>query len=140
MPVLDRDIELFVSESSRSRKNEKARVGVGVTWNEGDENHQFLLRAFLYEEEGKKDTFSVANNGMPVRRSSGASDDLMGEIGQITLRGGRPGSRIRRSLEREWNFPRTGEHFKEYFAIATLVPLGVVGQIRVGSKQKSQVG
>lgn len=121
-------------------RNEAARMNVELKWTEGDYGHRFRLRGYLYEEEGQKDSFEVAPDGTPVRVSRGCSDDRMGMIQEMTVVGGAANSTWSITLHRSWNFPRTGEVKKEYYGIATIVPLEIIGQIRLSRTTESHVG
>jgi len=111
-------------------RNEEVAATVNLLWNENDVGHSFRLTGYLIDEDGRIDQYTLNGDGSLVQRREGAKDDMIGRFGGQTITPSRAGSQ-EVSLRGSWDFPRGAGPRRDYRVVATLVPLGLVGDVRV---------
>ena len=117
---------------------EMVEASVAVRCEPEDVGRTFILNVYLYEKEGKLDGYYVAENGEIQQIKNGLSDDFVGLIGRRELNFEEEG-RHPVLIERAWDF-NVDRGKKKYYAVATLVPVGLIYDVRVSQIFESRVG
>ena len=111
-------------------RNEEVVAEVNVLWNEDDVGHEFRLTGYLIDQDGSLDSYSLRADGSLDQQRRGFGDDIIGSFGAQTLTPGGVGSEMV-DLRGRWDFAGGAGPRRDYRVVATLVPTGVMGDVRV---------
>ena len=118
------------SVSDLRGRDEAVSAEVNVLWNRDDVGHRFRLTGYLIDRDGSIDSYSLNADGSLRQQREGLTDDMIGRFGDRILTPTEAGSEMV-PLEGRWDFPRGAGPRRHYRVVATLVPIGVVGDVEV---------
>lgn len=109
---------------------EEVSASVDVIWNENDIGHEFRLTGYLIDQDGSIDSYNLRADGSLDQQRRGFTDDIIGSFGEQTIIADGAGPHPV-TLQGRWDFPRGAGIRRDYRVVATLVPISVIGDVRI---------
>ena len=116
------NINLVVNAYEESNQSAYVECTINFSGNEVTANQRYRVRAYLYEEDAKRDFFVMKPDGRMRRRSEGNRDDFVGHISSGWVQ---PDGRdhVRITFRREWSFPDPVPlPGQKYFVTVSVIP------------------
>jgi hypothetical protein len=138
------NIQLTVSVIGGGSVANKAEVKCTINFSNAEvaANQNYIVRAFLYEEDNSRDFFEMHPDGRMSRLSRGNKDDYVGYLPSIKCNPN-GNSTVDITLSHEWTFQELDDippSMEKFFATVSVIPELAMGDWRFSPVVNIDVG